>query len=128
VPSDIELDKLHAAIADNGEELQKIKANRLLSAGQKLLRERACKHERRKLDLRVKLFQEGLQIKRLEGTCEFYRTPVGKAAIKGGRISSEKHHQRRLLTWGSAAGHPPRTDSAKKTFSLLPLIRRRLHL
>jgi hypothetical protein len=95
VPSDIELDKLHAAIADNGEELQKIKANRLLSAGQKLLRERACKRERRKLDLRVKLFQEGIQIKRLEGTCEFYQTPLGKAQIEGRRHTAEKHHQLR---------------------------------
>src|SRR5207245_5809387 len=86
------------------EKLQKLKANRSLPAGKKVLEQHGYQRERRKLELQVKLFHEGEQIKRREEQCEFYQTPLGKSAIQGSRHSSEKHHQRRLAGLGLRGG------------------------
>jgi hypothetical protein len=104
VPSNIELVKLHAAIADIDEKLQKLKANRSLPAGKKLLEEQACGRERMELELRIQLFREGEQIKHWEGQSEFYQTPLGESVIKGTRHSAEKHHQRRRAYLGLGGG------------------------
>jgi hypothetical protein len=114
VPSDIGLDKLDAAIADIGEELQKIKANRLLSAGQKLLKERVCKRERRKLELRVKLFHQKRLIERLEGEARsqelFRMSPLAQAVAqweqKTAESRAEKRRQKLLAGQALGAGGP----------------------
>jgi hypothetical protein len=122
VPSNIDLVKLHALMADIDENLQKLAANRSLSAGKKLLEQHAYRRERRKLELQVNLFHEKQLIERLERdrnprelSPEFQQSPLGKAVAEGQRISAEKYRQMRLAGRALGAGSPgpfPRAHSS----------------
>jgi hypothetical protein len=120
VPSDIELVKLNALIADIDEELQKLKANRVLSAGQKLLKEHACKRERRKLELQVNLFHKKRLIEGLERDCEFYQTPLGQSVAAGKRDTAEKHRQKLLAGRALGGGSSTPYQLAQQDIFILP--------